>query len=53
VVENVENLNPELYVEIFRDSPDVVVFEHREIQGCYAWADHDVATCVAAEVEAS
>ncbi len=53
MVENVENLSPELHVEVFRDSLNSVVFEHREVQGCYAWADYDVATCVAAEVEAS
>src|SRR5260370_33595255 len=53
VVENVENLSPELHVEVFRNSLNAVVFEHREVQGCYAGTDLDIATGIAEEAEAS
>src|SRR6266404_2887568 len=42
VVENVENLSPELHVEGFRDSLYAGFFDHREVQGCYAGTDQDI-----------
>lgn len=53
MIDNVKDLRAELQVEIFGNSLDAVILEHREVQGCDARADQDVATGVAAEVETS
>src|SRR2546427_2643255 len=51
VVHNVEDLGAELHVEVLRDTLDVVVLEHREVQIRDAWADQDVPACIASKIE--
>jgi hypothetical protein len=46
VIENVEHFGSELYVEIFRDSSDVVVLEYREVETHYARADQAIPACI-------
>ena len=52
MIDNVEHFDPELDIEILRDSPDVIVLEHGEVETGDSGTDHDIATGVAAEVEA-
>ena len=51
MIENVEHFSPELDVEIFRDFPDVVVLENREIKIYETRSGQDVAARVAAQIE--
>src|SRR5258708_15196884 len=51
VVEDIKHLHAELYVEVLRDSLDVVVFEHGEIQAGDPGADHDVSAGIPAKIE--
>ena len=52
VIENVEYFRPELNVESFRDSRNVIVLKEREVEIGEAWSDQDVTAGVAPEVEA-
>src|SRR5882762_747529 len=52
MVEDVEHFSPELDIEIFRDFPDVVVLENREVETHYARADQAVAAGIAPKVKA-
>src|SRR5580765_3530199 len=52
VVQDVEDLGPELYVEILRDTPDVIVLKDGQVQTSDAWADQNIPTRIAAEIEA-
>src|SRR5258708_38873867 len=52
MIENVEYLRTELNVESLRDTLDVIVLKQREVQRGDAWANQDVAPCIAAKVEA-
>src|SRR5258707_2184759 len=52
MIDNVEHFDPELDIEILGDSPDVIVLEHREVETGNSGTDQDIATSVAAEVEA-
>jgi len=51
-IESIKYVYAELYVEILRDSLDLVILEYREIQICDARAIQDIATCIASQVEA-
>ena len=50
MVENIENLCPELHVERFRDPLDVVVLEQGEVQVRQSRAGQDITAGVAAQV---
>jgi hypothetical protein len=52
MIKNIKHLHPELDVELLRNSLDLVILEHREIQIGDTWANQDVAACVASQVEA-
>src|SRR6266478_1512923 len=52
MIENVEDLGAELNVESLGNSLNVIILEKREVQRCDAWANQDVAPCIAAKVEA-
>ena len=51
MIKNIEHLDPQLSIEIFGDSPDMVVFENREVQAGNAWSNQDVASGIAPEIE--
>src|ERR1700730_7568044 len=51
VVENIKHFHAELYVEVFRDSLDLIVLEYREVQVSRARADHDIAAGISAKIE--
>src|SRR5258708_5765939 len=53
MIENVEDLGAELYVELFRDALDVVVLKQGEVQLGYSRTHQNIATGIAAKVEAS
>ena len=52
MIDNVEHFDPELDIEILGDSPDVIVLEHGEVETGDSGTVHDIATGVAAKVEA-
>src|SRR5579872_3035433 len=52
VVQDIKELRPELHVEVFRNPFHMIVFKHREVQVRCPRPDQDVATGVAAQVEA-
>src|SRR5258708_12177896 len=52
MIDNVEYFGSELYVEIFRDSFDMVVLEYREVETGYTRANQAVAASIPPEVEA-
>jgi len=39
MIQNVEELGSELYIEVLRNLPDTVVLEKREIQVGQGWPD--------------
>jgi len=49
-IQDIEDLNPELHVELFGDPPDVVVLEDRAIQFRSPGSDQSIASEVAATV---
>src|SRR5229473_5257138 len=51
MIDDVEYFSSELYVEIFRDSSDVVVLEYREVETGYTRASQAIAAGIAAKVE--
>src|SRR5580704_6216644 len=51
VIQDIEELCPELHVEIFRHSHDVVVFEYGEIQVRCTRPDHAIASGIAPQIE--
>src|SRR5258708_34266631 len=52
MIDYVEHFDPELDIEILRDFPDVIVLEHGEVETGDSGTVHDIATGVAAKVEA-
>ena len=52
MIHDIEHLHAELEVEIFRDALNAVVLKDREIEAGNARAIYDVASRVAAEIEA-
>ena len=52
MVQHIEELRPKLNIEILGDAADVIVLEEREVKIGQAWANHDVAACIASDVEA-
>src|SRR5258708_36721513 len=52
MIDYVEHFDPELDIEILRDFPDVIVLEHAEVETGDSGTVHDIATGVAAKVEA-
>src|SRR5579872_2748592 len=53
VIQDVKDLRPKLNVEIFGDSPNIVVLENRKIEIGQSWTNQDIASGVSAEVEAA
>ena len=51
MIQDVKDLHAELYVEILRDSLDVVVLEHREVQIGNARAYQDISPGISAQIE--
>src|ERR1700687_544528 len=51
MIENVENLGAELDVECLRESLDVVILEHREVQVLYARTDQDVPPSITPKIK--
>src|SRR5258708_7029328 len=52
MIENIKHLHTELYVEVFRDSLDLVVLEHGEVQIGDARTVHDIAARITTKIEA-
>ena len=52
MIHDIKHLEAKLYIEVLRDALDVVVLEDREVQTCDAWANHDIASGIAAKIEA-
>ena len=52
MIDDVEHFDPELDIEILRDSPDVIVLEHGEVETGNSGTVHDIAASIAAQVEA-
>jgi len=48
VIQDVEELYAKLHVETLRDSGNVVVLEHREVQILQSWANNAIAPGIAA-----
>src|ERR1700682_2336898 len=51
-VENVEQFRPELRVEIFRDAPNVIVLEYRNVQLGHTGTNQGVAAQISPPVRA-
>ena len=51
VIKDIKHLHAELYVEVLRDSLDVVVLENGEIQVRNPGADQDVSARIPAQIE--
>src|ERR1700682_299562 len=51
MIHDIEHLHAELYVEVLRDSLDVSVLEHGEVQIGHAGADNSIAASITAEIE--
>src|ERR1700724_2893657 len=47
VIQDIEELRPELHIETFRNPPDIVILEKGKIQVRNSWSDQDVATGIA------
>ncbi len=47
MIDNVEHFDPELGIKILRDSPDVIVLKHGEVETGNSGTDHDIAAGVA------
>ena len=43
MIENIKHLHAELYVEVLRDSLDLIVFEHGEVQVCDSRPNQNIA----------
>jgi len=52
MIQNVEELGSELYVEALRNPPDPVVLEKREIQVRQGWPDQGISAGIAGQIEA-
>src|ERR1700687_1746353 len=44
MIKNIEKLGSELYVEVFRDAPNAIVLEYRNVQLGHAGTNQGVAT---------
>src|SRR6266567_7093788 len=53
VVQDIEELRPELYIEALRNSLDVVVLNYGKVKICQTWSHQCIAANVAPEVEAT
>ena len=51
MIENIKHFRAELHVEVLRDSPDLVVLEHGEVQIGDPRTNQDIAARIAAKVE--
>ena len=52
MIQDVKNLRAKLHVKCFGDFPDVIVFEHREVQVGYSGTNQDVSTGITTQIEA-
>src|SRR5712692_10651528 len=52
MVEDIEDLSTELHVEILRNSFNVIILEHGEIQGRQTRAINDIASGIATQIKA-
>jgi hypothetical protein len=51
MIQNIEDLGPELHIEGFRNLPNVIVLEKRNIEVEEARSRYDVATRIAQKIE--
>ena len=51
MIQNVEKLGSELYVEALRNPPDPIVLEKREIQVRQGWPDQGISAPLADQIE--
>ena len=52
MIKNIEHFHAELYVEILRDFPDLIILEHGKVQVCGSRPNQNIAAGISAEIEA-
>ena len=52
MIQDIKKFRPELHVEILRDSFDVIILKHRNIQVRRSWSNQNVAAGITHQIEA-